>query len=64
MNNTISFEDTQMAADHIMQCATNVLSAINMPLQQRGKALDIDLADTTAKVDKAAVDLESNWADI
>ncbi|CAF1138200.1 unnamed protein product [Rotaria magnacalcarata] len=38
----ISYEDIEMITNHIVLCATNVLSAINMPLQQRGKILELD----------------------
>ncbi|CAF4464255.1 unnamed protein product [Rotaria socialis] len=38
----VSYEDIEMIANQIIPCATNVLSAINMPLQQRGKILELD----------------------
>ncbi|CAF4796845.1 unnamed protein product, partial [Rotaria socialis] len=57
----ISFEDTQIIANHIIQCATNVLSAISMPLHQRAMVLDLDLDATKTSINKDVTDSESNY---
>ena len=41
--NLISYEDAQMASNQLIQCAINVQTGVNSPLQKRTIILDLDL---------------------
>ncbi|CAF3980867.1 unnamed protein product, partial [Adineta steineri] len=62
MANKIPYEDVQTAANQISQCASNVLTAINGPLQQRTSILDLDFSRSTNFPSDYDTDLESVWA--
>ncbi|UJR25703.1 hypothetical protein I4U23_007054 [Adineta vaga] len=62
MRTRIPFEDVQTAASDLLQCAANVLSAVNGPLQQRTTILDLDSSRATTFPQDYDTDLESEWA--
>ena len=45
-----------------MQCASNILTAVNDPLQQRTNLLDVDLSRATPFSTDYYTDLESEWS--
>ncbi|UJR17432.1 hypothetical protein I4U23_004327 [Adineta vaga] len=62
MADQISSEDLQTAAQSIVQCAANVYTAINEPLQDRGIILDLDFNRANIFPDDYDTDLESIWS--
>ncbi|CAF4809049.1 unnamed protein product [Rotaria socialis] len=48
MARMVSSNDVENIGNHLIQCATNVLSAVNAPLQQRGAILELDLNRSSA----------------
>ncbi|CAF4160578.1 unnamed protein product, partial [Adineta steineri] len=62
MATRIAYEDVQIAAAQLIQCATNVLSAVNGPLQERTLVLDLDFSRATAFPTDYDTDLESEWS--
>ncbi|CAF4400000.1 unnamed protein product, partial [Adineta steineri] len=42
MSTRISYENAQMASTQLIQCASNILTAVNGPLQERTIVLDLD----------------------
>ncbi|CAF1134495.1 unnamed protein product [Adineta ricciae] len=58
----ISYEDVQIAADAILQCAANCFTAINEPLQELMTVLDLDFDRANALPDDYDTDLESIWS--
>ncbi|CAF4409525.1 unnamed protein product, partial [Adineta steineri] len=62
MATQISYEDVQIATTQLIQCATNVLSAVNGPLQERTLVLDLDFSRATAFPTDYDTDLESEWS--
>ncbi|CAF1108215.1 unnamed protein product [Adineta ricciae] len=58
----IAYEDMQLAASDLLQCAANILSAVNGPLQQRTTILDIDSYQATKFPDDYDTNLEFDWA--
>ncbi|UJR13335.1 hypothetical protein I4U23_000353 [Adineta vaga] len=62
MRTKVAFEDVQMAATDLLQCATNLLSATNGPLQQRTTILDLDSIRATKFPDDYDTDLEFEWS--
>ncbi|UJR18699.1 hypothetical protein I4U23_005606 [Adineta vaga] len=61
MRARIRYEDVQLAATDLLQCAANLLSAVNGPLQQRTIVLDLDSSRATTFPDDYDTDLESEW---
>ncbi|UJR16214.1 hypothetical protein I4U23_003124 [Adineta vaga] len=61
MATKIPFEDVQSSATQIAQCASNVLNAINGPLQQRTTVLDLDSSRANSFPTDYDTDLESEW---
>ncbi|CAF1313923.1 unnamed protein product [Adineta ricciae] len=57
----IPFEDVQSSATLIAQCASNVLNAVNGPLQERTIVLDLDSSRANAFPQDYDTDLESEW---
>ena len=60
----ISYEDIQMAAVSLIQSASNIVTAVNGPLQQRTTVLDLDAARSNAFPEDYETDLESQWSKI
>ncbi|CAF0788844.1 unnamed protein product [Adineta steineri] len=58
----ISYEDIQIITTQLIQCATNILTAVNGPLQQRTDILDLDSSRATAFPTDYDTDLESAWS--
>ena len=61
MSTRIAYEDVQTAATQLIQCAANVLAAVNGPLQERTNVLDFDATRATAFPEDYDTDLESEW---
>ncbi|CAF1262786.1 unnamed protein product, partial [Adineta ricciae] len=64
MADQISYEELQKAAQSIVQCAANVYTAINEPLQDRGIILDLDFNRANMLPDDYDTDLESVWSNL
>ena len=64
MATSIPYEDVQTAANQISQCTSNVLTAINGPLQERTTVLDLDYSRANAFPQDYDTDLESQWSDL
>ena len=60
----ISREDAEICATQLFQCASNLLSAVNGPLQQRTAVLDLDSKRATEFPSDYETDLESEWMKI
>ncbi|CAF4251361.1 unnamed protein product, partial [Adineta steineri] len=58
----IPYEDVQLSATQLIQCAANVLTAVNGPLQQRTTILDLDYSRATTFPADYDTDLESAWS--
>ncbi|CAF1473458.1 unnamed protein product [Adineta ricciae] len=58
----IAFEHVQIGVDRITQCITNVLTAINGPLQERTTLLDLDYFRANDFPVDYDTDLESPWS--
>ncbi|CAF1188688.1 unnamed protein product, partial [Adineta ricciae] len=58
----ITYEDVQISAEQITKCITNVLTAINGPLQGRTTALDLDYSRANDFPADYDTDLESAWS--
>ncbi|CAM4981739.1 unnamed protein product, partial [Rotaria socialis] len=59
---SVPYEDVQTAATQIAQCTTNVLTAINGPLQQRTNVLDLDFSRANTLPSDYDTDLELDWS--
>ncbi len=64
MSTRIPFEDVQTAANQISQCTSNVLTAINGPLQERTTVLNLDYSRANAFPQDYDTDLESEWSNL
>ncbi|CAF3684254.1 unnamed protein product [Adineta steineri] len=62
MATQISYEDVQIVTTQLIQCATNILSAVNGPLQERTLVLDLDSSRATNFPDDYDTDIESEWS--
>ncbi|CAF1454324.1 unnamed protein product [Rotaria sp. Silwood1] len=62
MATIIASEDVQIAANYISQCANNVLSSVNGPLQQRATILDLDWSRANNFPIDYDTDMESEWS--
>ncbi|CAF3969202.1 unnamed protein product, partial [Adineta steineri] len=60
----IPYEDVQTAATQLIQCAANLLSAVNGPLQQRTTILNLDSLRATTFPSDYDTDLESEWSNL
>ena len=60
----ISQEDAEICSTQLFQCASNLLSAVNGPLQQRTTILDLDSKRATEFPLDYETDLESEWMKI
>ena len=60
----ISYEDAQSSVTQLIQCASNVLTGVNGPLQQRTNVLDVDASRSTALPTDYDTDLESEWSKV
>ncbi|CAF4408888.1 unnamed protein product, partial [Adineta steineri] len=60
----IPYEDVQSAATQLIQCAANLLSAVNGPLQQRISILDSDSTQATTFPSDYDTDLEFAWSNL
>ena len=58
----MSYEDVQIIVTQLLQCAINILSAINGPLQQRTEVLEKDSTSATEFPNDYDTDLELEWA--
>ncbi|CAF0834260.1 unnamed protein product [Adineta steineri] len=61
MATQIPYEDAQIAANQLIQCASNVLTAVNGPLQERTSTLDLDYSRANMVPTDYDTDLESPW---
>ncbi|UJR19272.1 hypothetical protein I4U23_022401 [Adineta vaga] len=57
-----TYEDIHIAATNLLQCAANLMTAVNGPLQHRTTILDIDLYQATKFPDDYDTNLELDWA--
>ncbi|UJR18151.1 hypothetical protein I4U23_005051 [Adineta vaga] len=64
MRTNIPFEDIQAITNLLMQCATNILTAVNGPLQQRTSVLNVDYFHATKLPDDYDTDLEFDWSNL
>ncbi|UJR08126.1 hypothetical protein I4U23_012402 [Adineta vaga] len=64
MSTKISCEDNQMATTQLIQCASNVLTAVNGPLQERIIILDIDYSRANSLPEDYDTDIESEWSNL
>ncbi|CAF1286286.1 unnamed protein product [Adineta ricciae] len=62
--NKISYEDTQAAVQSIATCVSNVMTAINGPLQQRITTLDLDFSRANEFPYDYDTDVEFKWSDL
>ncbi|CAF1181508.1 unnamed protein product [Adineta steineri] len=62
MATQIPYEDAQVAANQLIQCASNVLTAVNGPLQERTSTLDLDYSRANVISSGYDTDLESAWS--
>ncbi|CAF4263664.1 unnamed protein product, partial [Adineta steineri] len=60
----IPYEDVQSAATQLIQCAANLLSAVNRPLQQRISILDSDSTQATTFPSDYDTDLDFAWSNL
>ncbi|CAF1320727.1 unnamed protein product [Adineta steineri] len=60
----ISYEDAQSASNQLFQCASNLLNAVNGPLQGRTDVLDLDYSRANAISTDYDTDLESQWSNL
>jgi len=60
----ISQEDAEVCSTQLFQCASNLLSAVNGPLQQRTTILDLDSQRAKEFPSDYETDLESEWMKI
>ncbi|UJR16871.1 hypothetical protein I4U23_003769 [Adineta vaga] len=60
----IPYEDVQAAAYELLQCAANILSAVNGPLQKRTDLLNSDISVATKFPADYDTDLESEWSNL
>ncbi|CAF1124779.1 unnamed protein product [Adineta steineri] len=60
----ISYEDAQSASNQLFQCASNILNAVNGPLQGRTDVLDLDYSRANAISTDYDTDLESAWSNL
>ncbi|CAF1341570.1 unnamed protein product [Adineta ricciae] len=60
----ISYEDTQAAVQSIATCVSNVMTAINGPLQQRITTLDLDLFRANEFPYDYDTDVEFKWSEL
>ncbi|CAF4173255.1 unnamed protein product, partial [Adineta steineri] len=60
----IPYEDVQSSATQLIQCAANLLSAVNGPLQQRISILDSDSTQATTFPSDYDTDLEFAWSNL
>ena len=58
----IPYEDVQTAAGYISQCASNVLTAVNAPLQERAIVLNLDTTRANAFPADYDTDIEYIWS--
>jgi len=64
MSTKISQEDAEIISTQLIQCASNILSAVNGPLQKRTNILDIDAQRASTFPDDYDTDLESEWSKV
>jgi len=62
MSKRISFEDLQFITQQLSQCSTNLLTAVNGPLQERMIVLKSDFNSANRLPDDYDTDLESPWS--
>ncbi|CAF3624741.1 unnamed protein product [Adineta steineri] len=60
----ISYEDAQSASNQLFQCASNILNAVNRPLQGRTEVLDLDNSRANVISTDYDTDLESAWSNL
>ncbi|CAF0859705.1 unnamed protein product [Rotaria sordida] len=64
MATKISYEDVQIASNQLIQCASNILTGVNGPLQERISLLDLDLSRANSFPTDYDTDLESEWSNL
>ncbi|CAF4112645.1 unnamed protein product, partial [Adineta steineri] len=62
MSTRISYENAQMASTQLIQCTSNILTAVNGPLQERTIVLDLDSSRANTLPTDYDTDLESDWS--
>ncbi|CAF1496675.1 unnamed protein product [Adineta ricciae] len=62
--NQISYEDVQLAANQLFQCASNILSGVNGFLQRRTILLHLDYSRSNTITSDYDTDLESPWPNL
>ena len=60
MSTRIPYDDIQISATQLVQCASNILTAVNGPLKGRTIVLDLDASRITAFSDDNHTDFESD----
>ncbi|CAF4266966.1 unnamed protein product, partial [Adineta steineri] len=60
----ISYEDAQSASNQLFRCASNLLNAVNGPLQGRTEVLDLDNSRANVISTDYDTDLESAWSNL
>ncbi|CAF1272127.1 unnamed protein product [Adineta ricciae] len=64
MASRISADDVRRASKQLIQCASNVLTAVNGPLQSRTDVLEEDFFDATSFPTDYDTDIESPWSNL
>ncbi|UJR09075.1 hypothetical protein I4U23_013322 [Adineta vaga] len=64
MAQKIPYEDVEVAANQLIQCASNILTSVNGPLQERTLSLDLDMSRANAISTDYDTDIESEWSSI
>ncbi|CAF4521529.1 unnamed protein product, partial [Rotaria sp. Silwood2] len=64
MAKRIPYEDVQIASNQLIRCASNVLTAVNGPLQERTSLLNLDLSRANALPTDYDTDLEAEWSNL
>ncbi|CAF3807836.1 unnamed protein product [Rotaria sp. Silwood1] len=64
MATKVSYEDVRTASNQLIQCASNILTSVNGPLQERTSLLDLDLSRANSFPTDYDTDLESEWSNL
>ncbi|CAF1525116.1 unnamed protein product, partial [Adineta ricciae] len=62
MRTSVAYEDIQLAVNNLFQCAANLISAVNGPLQERTTILNLDSYRATKLPDDYDTNVELDWA--
>ncbi|CAF1470214.1 unnamed protein product [Adineta ricciae] len=64
MRTKITYEDVQLASADLLQCASNLMNAVNGALQERTTILNLDSYRATKFPDDYDTDVELEWANL